>query len=206
MKKRNILFSSVLGVVLAGGLGYGGVYAINSAQPVKEFRSQGKSEPFESFEDMERKSTLIVIGKKLDKEVPTFLEDGDGGILGGYTISDVEVKEVIKNTTGDEMGNKTVIKVLENAASGTISHGQKVTYSVNGYELMKESKHYILIMDESSSDEGVYIPMGAVIGKVPLDGKDGELEIDIEVSDEIQREWIAGAVKKYKAKAGAAID
>ncbi|MBT2759285.1 hypothetical protein J7E71_25800 [Mesobacillus foraminis] len=154
MKKRNILFSSVLGVVLAGGLGYGGVYAINSTQPVKEFRSQGKSEPFESFEDMERKSTLIVIGKKLDKEVPTFLEDGDGGILGGSTISDVEVKQVIKNTTDNEMEKRTVIKVLENAASGAISHGQKVTYSVNGYKLMKESKHYILIMDESSNDEG----------------------------------------------------
>lgn len=206
MKKKNILFSSVLGVVLAGGLGYGGVYAINSAQPVKEFRVQGKSEPFESFEDMEEKSTLIVIGEKLNKEVPTLLEYGDGGILGGFTISDVEVKEVIKNKTGDKMGKKAVIKVLENAASGTIDHGQKATYSVNGYELMKESKHYILIMDESSSDEGVYIPMGAVIGKAPLDGKDGELEIDIKDSDEIQREWIASAVKKYKAKAGAAIE
>ncbi|MBT2759284.1 hypothetical protein J7E71_25795 [Mesobacillus foraminis] len=48
--------------------------------------------------------------------------------------------------------------------------------------------------------------MGAVIGKAPLDGKDGELEIDINDSDEIQREWIASAVKKYKSKAGAAID
>ncbi|MBX9976368.1 hypothetical protein [Cytobacillus firmus] len=55
---------------------------------------------------MENKATLIVIGEKLPKEEPKILTDGlegeDGyeGVIGGFTISDFQVKKVLKNTTG----------------------------------------------------------------------------------------------------------
>jgi hypothetical protein len=47
-----------------------------------------------------------VIGKKLSKEEQTILDDGVGGVMAGYTISDFEVKKVLENSSGKELKTK----------------------------------------------------------------------------------------------------
>ena len=201
MKYKGILIKTILVSLIF----FGGIYIYKDNEPVTEqsFYGHGKHEGFESVEAMEHKSTLIVIGKKLNKEEPTILEDGvvgeDGyeGIMGGYTISNFQVKKVIKNTSGQEVIKNDVISVLENAASDTIGDGKKkVNYSLDGYELMEKGKHYILFMDESSSDPGTFIPVGAVYGKAPLETD----ELEFNGNDKSVKKLIKEAKAKYKDK------
>ncbi|MEK3822481.1 hypothetical protein MKY20_25730 [Cytobacillus sp. FSL W8-0315] len=199
------LKSLIIGASLISIVTIGSVFAINSNKPIVEveYYGHGKREVFENLETMEDKATLIVVGEKLSKEEPTILTDGvegeDGyeGVIGGFTISDFMVKKVLKNTTGDDITKASIIPILENAATDTIGDGKKkIIYSNDGYELMKKGKHYILFMDESSSDPGTYIPLSGIYGKAPLEGQDEELEFNGD--DKFVKKETKDAVKKYK--------
>jgi hypothetical protein len=137
-----------------------------------------------------------VIGKKLSKEEPTILDEGVGGVMAGYTISDFEVKKVLENSSGKELKTKNVIPVLENAVTDINLLGKTISYTQEGYELMKKGKHYVLFMDESDSDPGTFIPIGAIYGKVPLEAKEGTLEFNWD--DENIKKVTQTAIKKYK--------
>jgi hypothetical protein len=200
MKYKKILITTALVSLVS----FGCIYAYNDNKPVIEqsYYGHGKHEGFESIEAMENKATLIVVGKKLTKEEPTVLEDGvkgeDGyeGIMGGYTISEFQIKKVIKNTSGKEINKNDIIPILENAATDTIGDNKKkVSYSLDGYELMKKGKHYVLFTDESSSDPGTFIPVGAVYGKAPLENTD---ELEFTGDDESVKKVIKEAKLKYK--------
>ncbi|TXC79014.1 hypothetical protein FS935_22225 [Metabacillus litoralis] len=178
---------------------YGGTFTYNSMQPVKIIEGHGKHEVFSNVEEMEKGSKLIVIGQRLSKEDTTILDDGFGGVMGGYTISDFKVKKVVKNTTDHEFEKKDVIQVLENAAIETNLLGKKVSYFQEGYELMKKGKHYVLFLDESNSDPGTFIPVGAIYGKAPLEASGGTLEFkgDDEHDDHI-KEILKKSTENYK--------
>ncbi|PGM58770.1 hypothetical protein [Bacillus sp. AFS053548] len=206
MKYKKIIATAVIISLFS----VSGVYAYEKYQcnhkPVvkQTLYGNGKHATFDSVSEMESKSTLIVVGKKLHNEKPTILTDGikgkDGyeGIMGGYTISDFQVKKILKNSSGVEINKNDIIPVLENAATDTIGDGKKeITYSVDGYTMMKKGKHYILFMDESSSDPGTFIPMGVVYGKAPLEAAPEDLEIGREEDKQVKK-VISDAIGKYK--------
>ncbi|MDQ0218633.1 hypothetical protein ELQ35_04525 [Peribacillus cavernae] len=208
--KRITVIAALVSIVSLGSvLAYNYNNSSQEQEPVikQNYYGKGKRMGFENIAEMEDKSTLIVIGKKLDKEVPTILldgveqEDGYEGVLGGYTISDFQVKKILKNTSGKEVEKNQVIPVLENAATDVIGDGKKkVTYTNDGYELMKKGKHYILFMDESGSGPGTFIPLSAIYGKAPLEAKKGDLEFNGE--DKFVKKIINEATKKYKKEVG----
>ncbi|WP_243291722.1 hypothetical protein [Bacillus sp. FJAT-47783] len=203
MKYKGILISTALALVIT----VGGIYVYNDSNKKtleQTYYGHGKHEEFESIEEMENKSTLIIVGKKLTKEKPTIFldgvkgEDGYEGVAGGYTISEFQVKKVIKNTSGKEIKKNDIIPILENAATDTIGDGKKkVSYSLNGYELMKKGKHYVLFTDESSSDPGTFVPVGAVYGKASLENTKGD-ELEFSGDSESVKKLIKEAKSKYK--------
>lgn len=73
---------------------------------------------------------------------------------------------------------------------------KRIIYSNDGYELMKKGKHYILFMDDSSSDPGTYIPLSGIYGKAPLEGQNEELEF--KGDDKFVKKLTKDAIKKYK--------
>lgn len=199
------LKGTIAGAVLITLVALGSFFTTDSEKPFieEEYFGKGKRDVLVSLEEMENKAALVVVGKKLSKEVPTILTDGvegeDGyeGIIGGYTISDFQVKKVVKNTTGKDISKTSVIPVLENAATDTIGDGKKkIIYTNDGYELMKTGKHYILFMDESGSDPGTFIPLSAIFGKAPLEGTPGDLEF--KGDDKFVKKLTDEAIKKYK--------
>lgn len=189
--KRGVIIGTLSLIAL-----YGCTYTYHFLQPAKMIEWHGKHLNFSTIEEMEKESTLIVIGKKLSKEDPTFLDDGVGGAMAGYTISDFEVKKVLKNTSELEFEKKDVIPVLENAATKTDLLGRKISYFQEGYELMKKGKHYVLFTDESNSDPGTFIPVGAIYGKVPFEASKGTLEF--KGDNEQIKEITEMSIKKYK--------
>ncbi|MES9681698.1 hypothetical protein ABWK22_02035 [Gottfriedia acidiceleris] len=206
MKYKKYIASAALLAVISTG----GVYAFNKYQdknqPVvkQTLQGNGKHESYSSLQEMELKADLIVVGKKLKKEDPTILTDGvkgkDGyeGVMGGYTISDFQVKKILKNNSGVEINKNETIPVLENAATDTIGDGKKqITYSVDGYQLMEQGKHYILFMSESQSDPGTFIPMGVVYGKAPLEADSGQTELNSKGNEQVKK-VVSDAIGKYK--------
>lgn len=167
-------FKSLIIVVLLVAFSYGGVYAYNTTQPAKQMLGYAKTEGFETVSEMEGASTLIIVGKKIAEETPVLIEGGD---YGGYTIAEFKVSKVLKNTTGDTIKEGNTVSILENAVDYTNLLGKKVKISDNGYQLMKKESKYILFLDESGSDPGVYIPKGVTYGKVPLDTAKEDIEL-----------------------------
>lgn len=190
MKIKGLLIA----VMLVGG-SYAGVYAYNFNKPAKEVFGEGKTEGYETVKEMESASTLIVVGKRISNSKTVLYEDGD---LGGYTLGDFEVSKIIKNTTGDDLKTGEVLPIFENAVEHTTILGERVKTNVNGYNLMKEGKRYILFLQESGSDPGVYIPLSGTFGKVPLESPKGDVEIDN--PGQINKNVILEAQEKYKAE------
>lgn len=62
---------------------------------------------------------------------------------------------------------------------------------------MKKGKHYVLFTDESSSDPGTFVPVGAVYGKASLENTKGD-ELEFSGDSESVKKLIKEAKSKYK--------
>lgn len=76
---------------------------------------------------------------------------------------------MINNKTNNDLKDSDVIKVLELSGSYKDAFGVTTTFQYEDYQAIEDNRNYILYLDESRSDPGVYI-IGAVnYGKIPLD-------------------------------------
>ncbi|WP_246943294.1 hypothetical protein [Bacillus pinisoli] len=152
----------ILTGVLLAGITLGVVFAFpNNSEVVV---SEGKVEKiYNSLDELEKESPLIVIGKKIDGK-SIFDRDEEGIPNYYFTLSDFEVKSVIKNDTERVIDKK--ITILETAAYEE-NHDQLL--SVNGYLPMEDNKKYILFLELNESENGPsvgsYNIKGVVFGK-----------------------------------------
>lgn len=84
----------------------------------------------------------------------------------GYTKSMVQVSEIMKNTSGQQIGLEDEIRILENQFT-YIDGDTEVTCHVDQYKMMEPGKEYILYLCYSEQDEWYYLLSG-LQGKVPV--------------------------------------
>ena len=116
-------------------------------------------------------------------------------VTDAYSIADFKISKVLNNKSDLDLKENDVIKVMELSATQKDSLGVTHLYQYEDYKSMDVNKEYILYLDESKSDPGVYI-IGAVnYGKIPL-----ETEEKVEHNKEKILEIHQKAKEKYKVE------
>jgi hypothetical protein len=187
MKLKN----NIIAIILIISFSYGGIYIYYSSTSVEVVPISGKYIGFESLQEMENASDLIVVGKKISTKENIVKIDSTNAYTDAYSLADFEIKKVIKNKTDKVFSKKDNLSVMEYAASDTDLFGKKRFFHLEDYTQMKDNKHYALYLRESKTDPGIYLIRGAVFGKVPLDTKE-------EVEDEKVKSIAKQAKEKYK--------
>jgi hypothetical protein len=161
---------TILAVLLIIPITYGGIYTVISLSPAKKEIVHGKTIPYNDFADMEKETQIAVIGKKLKTSENIINRDKElNQVTDAYSIADFKISTVLNNKSGIDLKKNDVIKVMELSATEKDSLGVTHSYQYEDYESMEVNKKYILYLDESKSDPGVYI-IGAVnYGKIPLE-------------------------------------
>lgn len=143
--------------------------------------------------DLENKSSIIVKATKSKEHSPVVKKDSEGNIFLTYTMSDLKITQVYKNSKDNPISIDKNIEVYENEAYDS---DENITYHVEGYQKMKQDEEYLLFLEETP--EGYYVPVSVIYGKVSIANNEIETKfLDEEKNDviKIQKE----ALLKYSA-------
>ncbi|WP_079504899.1 hypothetical protein [Mesobacillus jeotgali] len=128
--------------------------------------SEGKlQDSYESLDEMEKQTPLILIGKKISGE--SIIDRDEEGFPNYYfTVSDFKVHAVIKNDTGRKIEKNQEVSILETSA---FDKNQGQLLSVSGYLPMENDKQYMLFLEPNDSEKGPaagsFNIQGVVMGK-----------------------------------------
>ncbi len=142
------------------------------AKPMTEIDmlADAKSKFYGSYEDIEQDADILIRCVKTEKEEnKVFYIDGTTAYH-GFTISDVEIVDIMKNTSGQDLAIGEKIPILENQFT-YFGKNEKITYHINHYSMMIPQKEYFLFLKYSESD-GWYYVMSGLMGKLPVDEKE----------------------------------
>jgi hypothetical protein len=155
----------------------------------------------ENFEDMIKKSDLVVIGRPLQSVAESTAHvrrTSDGYITHAYSETQFKVERVIKGSVPSatiQMGQSAAI-VKE---KGTTGYFMDV---VEEFQPFVKNAKYVVFLKKGALSRPVYFPYGVYYGKVNLDGLDqGEKALDQKLDKspggELQR-IRAQAKKRYQ--------
>ncbi|EAG2074417.1 hypothetical protein FL879_13840 [Listeria monocytogenes] len=190
-------------------------------KPVEEQTSQSGSETIESrngvvsshgkylelAEDVNalEKDALIIIKATKKSEKVTVTKETKENVFPTdfYTMSDVQINSIEKDTTGKLKENMT-IKVLEYSVENVTVDGEEYDLTIDGYKNMEKGEAYTLFL-EKNPDGDNYILSNAIISKFPveelpkeelfLDG--GDPTEETVVIEEIYQEVYEDVLKEY---------
>lgn len=156
-----------------------------------------KTDSYDSIENLENSSDLIVIGTKTKELESNVLYDENGIYQIAYTYSSFKIDEVIKNRIKE---TSQEIKIFENQA---FDKKNNEVLHIAGYVNMIEGNNYILYL--RFAEEGYYIPLAVTFGKVPLTNSEiNKIRIKMRNDDTNSNEVIDNLhkdiQKKYKSK------
>ncbi|HAK1274839.1 TPA: hypothetical protein H1128_002042 [Listeria monocytogenes] len=190
-------------------------------KPVEEQTSQSGSETIESrngvvsshgkylelAEDvnaLEKDAQIIIKATKKSEKVTVTKETKENIFpTDFYTMSDVQINSIEKDTTGKLKENMT-IKVLEYSVENVTVDGEEYDLTIDGYKNMEKGEAYTLFL-EKNPDGDNYILSNAIISKFPveelpkeelfLDG--GDPTEETVVIEEIYQEVYEDVLKEY---------
>ncbi|EAE7073083.1 hypothetical protein GD462_03600 [Listeria monocytogenes] len=190
-------------------------------KPVEEQTSQSGSETIESrngvvsshgkylelAEDvnaLEKDAQIIIKATKKSEKVTVTKETKENVFpTDFYTMSDVQINSIEKDTTGKLKENMT-IKVLEYSVENVTVDGEEYDLTIDGYKNMDKGEAYTLFL-EKNPDGDNYILSNAIISKFPveelpkeelfLDG--GDPTEETVVIEEIYQEVYEDVLKEY---------
>ncbi|OFG67158.1 hypothetical protein [Listeria monocytogenes] len=190
-------------------------------KPVEEQTSQSGSETIESrngvvsshgkylelAEDvnaLEKDAQIIIKATKKSEKVTVTKETKENVFpTNFYTMSDVQINSIEKDTTGKLKENMT-IKVLEYSVENVTVDGEEYDLTIDGYKNMDKGEAYTLFL-EKNPDGDNYILSNAIISKFPveelpkeelfLDG--GDPTEETVVIEEIYQEVYEDVLKEY---------
>lgn len=160
---------TIIGCILMSVLYLMGIVACGSNKEVSKIdtMSNAKMPAFGSVDELEEAATLILRVEKTENEKNVALKLSGPDMYHGYTISQVKVKEIIKNTSGKEISLQDEIPVLENQFTYVDSQKRQVTCHMNRYKMMEYGNEYYLYMHYSEHD-GWWVILSGLLGKVPV--------------------------------------
>ncbi|EAD1383502.1 hypothetical protein KX883_002778 [Listeria monocytogenes] len=190
-------------------------------KPAEEQTSQSGSETIESrngvvsshgkylelAEDvnaLEKDAPIIIKATKKSEKVTVTKETKENVFpTDYYTMSDVQINSIEKDTTGKLKENMT-IKVLEYSVENVTVDGEEYDLTIDGYKNMEKGEAYTLFL-EKNPDGDNYILSNAIISKFPveelpkeelfLDG--GDPTEETVVIEEIYQEVYEDVLKEY---------
>ncbi|EPR4929221.1 hypothetical protein ACU6CN_002338, partial [Listeria monocytogenes] len=154
-------------------------------KPVEEQTSQSGSETIESSngvvsshgkylelaEDvnaLEKDAPIIIKATKKSEKVTVTKETKENVFpTDFYTMSDVQINSIEKDTTGKLKENMT-IKVLEYSVENVTVDGEEYDLTIDGYKNMDKGEAYTLFL-EKNPDGDNYILSNAIISKFPVE-------------------------------------
>lgn len=185
--QKAFLIGAAVSITLAGCEKKGDI----QTHAVTDVYVAAKTDMYDSVEDLEESSTVIVRGTKIYEGEPQIdRHKEDGGIVATYTLSDIEIKEIYKDDSGQNLKVSNQITIIENTAIDETEH---IRYHIAGYNMMELYKEYILFLKYSKEDQW-FIPLGVTFGKFPLDERE-ELIYE-EIDEDTIEERIADEVRE----------
>lgn len=160
MKKKILLLVVVLTVL--------GI--VSCKKETDHYALEAKTISFESLEEMEEFSGVIVRGERQDGETPVIVRE-NGMMVSGYTFSDFKVTEIFKDST-NMLEKGSVITILENEI---YDDEENEVYHIAGYNMMEEGKEYLLFLKKDTlNGSDYYVAAGVNYGTVSLE-EDGRM-------------------------------
>ncbi|EAE5208426.1 hypothetical protein E1U42_14510, partial [Listeria monocytogenes] len=121
----------------------------------------------EDVDTLEKDAPIIVKAtKKSEKQTVTKETKENVFPTDFYTMSDVQINSIEKDTTGKLKENMT-IKVLEYSVENVMVDGKEYDLTIDGYKNMESGEEYTLFL-EKNPDGDNYILSNAVISKFPV--------------------------------------
>ncbi|HBM3931405.1 TPA: hypothetical protein LWI22_002541, partial [Listeria innocua] len=149
----------------------------------------------ENMDALEKDAPIIIKATKKSEKTTVTKETKENVFpTDFYTMSDVQINSIEKDTTGKLTENAT-IKVLEYSVENVMVDGKKYDLTIDGYKNMEKGEEYTLFL-EKNPDGDNYILSNAIISKFPVEevGKeelfldDGETTEATEDIEEIYQE------------------
>ncbi|EKZ4294295.1 hypothetical protein QRW02_000436 [Listeria monocytogenes] len=122
----------------------------------------------ENMDNLEKDAPIIIkTTKKSEKTTVTKETKENVFPTDFYTMSDVQINSIEKDTTGKLSENMT-IKVLEYSVENVLVEGEEYDLTIDGYKNMEKGEEYTLFL-EKNPDGDNYILSNAVISKFPVE-------------------------------------
>lgn len=135
----------------------------------KHVSADGKVDEYKSVQELENDAEAILKVIRLGEEDPVVKKNADGDIYSAYTFSNVKIEKVYKDVD-EKLVSGDTITILENEA---LDEETNTVFHVNGYNMMKKGKEYILFLKKGETDrKEYYVSLGVNYGTVSLE-KDG---------------------------------
>ncbi|ENO3697269.1 hypothetical protein ACBE92_000441 [Listeria monocytogenes] len=122
----------------------------------------------ENMDNLEKDAPIIIKATKKSEKTTVTKETKENVFpTDFYTMSDVQINSIEKDTTGKLSGNMT-IKVLEYSVENVLVEGEEYDLTIDGYKNMEKGEEYTLFL-EKNPDGDNYILSNAVISKFPVE-------------------------------------
>ncbi|HAB8071635.1 TPA_asm: hypothetical protein GYQ51_03010 [Listeria monocytogenes] len=122
----------------------------------------------ENMDNLEKDAPIIIKATKKSEKTTVTKETKENVFpTDFYTMSDVQINSIEKDTTGKLSENMT-IKVLEYSVENVLVEGEEYDLTIDGYKNMEKGEEYTLFI-EKNPDGDNYILSNAVISKFPVE-------------------------------------
>ncbi|EIU6215220.1 TPA: hypothetical protein ACGXL5_000438 [Listeria monocytogenes] len=122
----------------------------------------------ENMDNLEKDAPIIIKATKKSEKTTVTKETKENIFpTDFYTMSDVQINSIEKDTTGKLSENMT-IKVLEYSVENVLVEGEEYDLTIDGYKNMEKGEEYTLFL-EKNPDGDNYILSNAVISKFPVE-------------------------------------
>ncbi|HAC1488386.1 TPA_asm: hypothetical protein GI927_02530 [Listeria monocytogenes] len=122
----------------------------------------------ENMDNLEKEAPIIIKATKKSEKTTVTKETKENVFpTDFYTMSDVQINSIEKDTTGKLSENMT-IKVLEYSVENVLVEGEEYDLTIDGYKNMEKGEEYTLFL-EKNPDGDNYILSNAVISKFPVE-------------------------------------
>ena len=162
MFKKKTLWFGLIAIIVLAIVYLSGLKMLGSG---REVIVESKVPYYEDASSIEKEATAILLVDKISEDEPFIKYDDRNNPIYGYSISNVKVISVVKNETGNSVAQNDVISILENEYT---DKNTKITYHLEGYMKMKNENEYLLFLFYTP-ENGLYVPVGGVFGKVNTD-------------------------------------